>query len=229
MHAEGFHQLRIWFKKTGSAKYISHLDLNRCMTRAVRRAHIPLWYTEGFNPHPYLTFALPLSLGHESEAEPMDIRIEGEMENEEIKARLNKVMPEGIEITEVTEAGCDPKEICYADYEILLAFASADEAENFAGRAKTLLSDGELSAEKPGKQGRQKVMKKVTLKDYIFGFDIGNEAENVLLKVTLSAGNTTNLNPALLLESLNAAIKADIISKKICRKRLLKAGFEEFR
>ena len=229
MHAEGFHQLRIWFKKKGSAKYISHLDLNRCMTRAVRRAHIPLWYTEGFNPHPYLTFALPLSLGHESEAEPMDIRIEGEMENEEIKTRLNKVMPEGIEITEITEAGCDPKEICYADYEILLAFASADEAEAFAGRAKTLLSDGELSAEKPGKQGRQKVMKKVVLKDFISGFDISNEAEMVLLNVTLSAGNTTNLNPALLLESLNAAIKADIISKKICRKRLLKAGFEEFR
>jgi radical SAM-linked protein len=229
MHAEGFHQLRVWFKKTGSAKYISHLDLNRCMTRAVRRAHIPLWYTEGFNPHPYLTFALPLSLGHESEAEPMDIRIEGEMENEEIRARLEKVMPEGIEITEVTEAGCDPKEICYADYEILLVFANAGEAENFAGRAKELLSGGELSAEKPGKQGRQKVMKKVDLKEYIFSFDIGSEAEKVLLQVTLSAGNTTNLNPALLLESLNAIINSDIISKRIRRKRLLKADFEAFR
>ncbi|MEI6578929.1 MAG: TIGR03936 family radical SAM-associated protein, partial [Eubacteriales bacterium] len=168
MHAEGFHQLRIWFKKTGNAKYISHLDLNRCMLRAVRRAQIPLWYTEGFNPHPYITFALPMSLGHESEAEPMDIRIEGEMGNDEIKARLTSVMPEGIEITEVCEAQGEAKEICYAEYEIQLGFDNLSEAESFAVKAKELLSSGELKAEKLGKQGRQKVMKQVALKDYIF-------------------------------------------------------------
>ena len=48
--------VRIWFRKTGRVKYVSHLDIMRCMTRAVRRAQIPLWYTEGFNPHPYLNF-----------------------------------------------------------------------------------------------------------------------------------------------------------------------------
>ncbi|MBQ9964192.1 MAG: DUF2344 domain-containing protein, partial [Clostridia bacterium] len=59
--------MRITFSKTGSARYISHLDLNRTMTRAVRRAGLPIWYTEGFNRHPYLTFAAPLSLGYEGE------------------------------------------------------------------------------------------------------------------------------------------------------------------
>ena len=67
--------LRVFYEKTGRAKYISHLDINRCMQRALRRAEIPVWYTEGFNPHPYTTFALPLSLGYESLCETMDLRI----------------------------------------------------------------------------------------------------------------------------------------------------------
>ena len=53
---------RIRFTKTGEAKYISHLDLYRFMLRALKRAKLPVWHTEGFNPHVYVTFALPLSL-----------------------------------------------------------------------------------------------------------------------------------------------------------------------
>ena len=229
MHAEGFHQLRVWFRKTGNAKYISHLDLNRCMLRAVRRAHIPLWYTEGFNPHPYITFALPLSLGHESEAEPMDIRIEGEMENSEVKARLAGVMPLGIEITEVCDAQSDAKEISYAEYEIQLDFDNKGEAEQFTEKAKDLLAGGELKAEKSGKQGRQKVMKQVALKDFIFGYDVSSTDCKVLLNFTLSAGNTSNLNPVLILESLSSATGMAVKPDKIVRKRLLKADFEVFR
>lgn len=221
--------IRVWLKKTGNAKYISHLDLNRAMTRAVRRAHIPLWYTEGFNPHPYITFALPLSLGQESEAEPMDIRIEGDMENREIKERLASVMPDGIEITEVGEAQSDAKEICYAEYEIVLDFSGASEAERFALKATELVSNGELTAQKSGKQGSRKVLKQVALKDYISGFSAAGEDGKILLKVILSAGNTNNLNPALLLEALNSAIGTDIKSERITRKRLLKADFEAFR
>ena len=55
--------IRIFFEKVGVARYISHLDLMRNFERAMRRADIPFWYTEGFNPRPFLTFALPLSLG----------------------------------------------------------------------------------------------------------------------------------------------------------------------
>ena len=74
-------------------KYISHLDVMRCMSRAVRRARLPLWYTEGFNPHPYMMFALPLSLGFSSQCESMDIRIEGEMTDADIAGRMRDVMP----------------------------------------------------------------------------------------------------------------------------------------
>ena len=88
--------VRVFYQKTGRGKYISHLDMTRCMKRALRRAGIPVWYTEGFNPHVYMTFALPISLGFESLCETMDIRLTQPMSLEEIKERLNRVLPEGI-------------------------------------------------------------------------------------------------------------------------------------
>ncbi len=59
--------VRVFYSKKGRMKFISHLDMNRFMTRMILKSGLPVWYTEGFNPRPYLTFALPLSLGFESE------------------------------------------------------------------------------------------------------------------------------------------------------------------
>ena len=82
--------IRIVFRKTGYLRYISHLDLQRTMQRALTRAQIPLWYTEGFNPHPYLCFASPLPVGVNSVTEMFDIKPDAEnrMAVEEIKERL---------------------------------------------------------------------------------------------------------------------------------------------
>ena len=97
-------RLRAVFEKSGRAKYISHLDLNRCMLRVFRRSKLPVWYTEGFNPHPYYSFALALSLGFESSCEIMDFNItDDNMSFDEIRDRLNAVMPEGMRIISVAE------------------------------------------------------------------------------------------------------------------------------
>ena len=68
--------VRLFFKKDGPLRFVSHLDMNRVMTRILRLSKVPVWYTEGFNPHPYITFALPLSLGFSSEYEVMDFRLD---------------------------------------------------------------------------------------------------------------------------------------------------------
>ena len=94
--------VRIWFRKIGTAKYISHLDLNRCMARAMRRAAIPAWVTEGFNPHLFLTFALPLSLGQEGLDESMDIKLADDAEIDDIPAKLNATLPAGSRRRECT-------------------------------------------------------------------------------------------------------------------------------
>ena len=110
--------VRLWIKKEGRAKYISHLDMNRCFTRAVRRAGLALWYTEGFNPHPYLNFLTPLSLGQESDGEPLDIRMEDDLSNAEITRRMNAVLPEGLRVVRTEDAVFKAADIACAAYTI---------------------------------------------------------------------------------------------------------------
>ena len=112
--------VRLLFSKMGRAKYTSHLDINRMMTRAVRRAGIPLWYTEGFNRHPYLTFASPLSLGFESEGEIMEIRLVEDMPLEEVTARMNTALPEGFFVRETFEAVHKVRDLQWAGYRMEL-------------------------------------------------------------------------------------------------------------
>ena len=70
-HASGkefaMRNVRLFYKKLGNMKFVSHLDMSRFIIKVIRMSKIPVWYSEGFNPHPYITFALPLSLGFESD------------------------------------------------------------------------------------------------------------------------------------------------------------------
>ena len=96
-----FRTVRIFFSKTGRAKYISHLDTVMTVTRAVRRCGMPIWYTEGFNPRPYLDFPRALPLGAEGLNEPLDVRITDNTPYDKIKEMLSGVMPEGFAIVSV--------------------------------------------------------------------------------------------------------------------------------
>lgn len=213
--------VRINFSKSGRAIYISHLDLNRMMTRAVRRAQLPMWYTEGFNPHPYIAFALPLSLGQSSDCEFMDIRIEGDMTDEEIKNRLSAALPDGLEIISVGAPVCDAKEIQKAQYFVKVIFADEAQAKLFAEKADELVKGDELLAEKSGKKGHRKVMKQVNLIDYIYETKITTAENAVNIQCVLAAGNTNNLNPALLVETIENLMEIRHLQLYIMRKKLI--------
>ena len=92
-------KLRLRFSKTGRIKYISHLDLMRTMKRAFIRAGVKLRYKEGFNPHPYMAFALPLPVGCESMCEIMDFELEDGVAFENLPEQLSGALPEGIAIS----------------------------------------------------------------------------------------------------------------------------------
>ncbi len=216
--------VRIWFKKDGLAVYISHLDMNRCMTRAVRRANIPLWYTEGFNPHPYMTFLMPLPLGQAGLREPLDIRIEDDMSFKEIKERLNAVMPEGIEIVDVQKPEHKPNEIAAAEYEIDAVFETGGEAEGFAAGADSIILSGVLNAEKRSKRG----IKTVNLCDMIRSFDAKADGCKVRIKAVLAAGNSVNLNAELLMTALYAEFAANPEKTDIARTGLLREDLSIF-
>lgn len=95
---------RLLFEKRGRAIYISHLDLLRTFQRVFKRAGINLRHSEGFNPHPYLSFALPLSVGTESVCELLDFELTEEMDEMLLPAMLNRTMPEGIKALTVYES-----------------------------------------------------------------------------------------------------------------------------
>lgn len=216
--------VRIWFKKMGMSRYVSHLDLMRAMTRTVRRAKLPLWYTEGFNPHPYMTFALPLSLGMESLCESMDVRIEGDITNEGISELLKGAMPPGIELTDVTDPVHDPKVIALGEFDIL--FDADKNAERLAEVVKKMLSQDSLIVQKLGKKGRHKVLKDIDLIEHIKSFKVGIMGERVKLTVTLPAGSTTNVNPSLLADEIVKNYEGT--SYTLVRKQLMLQSGEKF-
>ncbi|MBE6834632.1 MAG: DUF2344 domain-containing protein [Ruminococcaceae bacterium] len=222
-------EIRLYFNKTDTAKYISHLDLMRTLSRALVRANIPLWYTEGFNPHPFLTFALPLSLGIESYCESFDIRIEGEYNPEEIKNSLNAVLPQGLEITGVSDSFMKCNDIAFAEYEAVFEFDEEGTGEAFFNEIQPLLESDELITTKKAKQRGRKIDVEVNLKEYIKSFEFKSENSNLKLYITLAAGNSKNLNPTVLFERLmrDSAVVPDLT--RITKKRLLTVDGKEFK
>ncbi len=221
--------VRLNFSKTGRAIYISHLDVNRMMTRAVRRAQLPMWYTEGFNPHPYIAFALPLSLGQSSDCEFMDIRIEGDMTDGEIKERLNAALPEGLKILSVGAPVHDAKLIEKAQYFVKIIFEGSESAKAFCDKTNELIRSEELIAEKVGKKGHRKIMKQVNLIEFIFDAKL-TSAENIVnLQCVLAAGNTNNLNPTLLVETIEKSADLKHTQIHIVRKKLITKNNEIFK
>ena len=217
--------VRVWFKKMGMSRYVSHLDLMRAMTRALRRAEVPLWYTEGYNPHPYITFALPLSLGMESLCESMDMRIEGESTNEDIFAMLKDNMPPGIEIIKVSDPLYDPKKIAFGEFDIF--FDCEKNSNETVDLINDMLSKDELIVQKLGKKGRYKVLKDINLIEFIKSYSVSSFGERVKLNVVLPAGSTTNVNPSLLADEIQK--RAAGISYSLIRKQLLTESMEQFR
>ena len=216
--------VRVWFKKMGMSRYVSHLDLMRAMTRALRRARVPLWYTEGYNPHPYITFALPLSLGMESLCESMDMRIEGDSTNEDIYNMLKGSMPPGIEIMKVSDPVYDPKKISFGEFDIF--FDCDGKTEPLLELIRNILSADELIVQKLGKKGRHKVLKDINLIEFVKEYKVSSYDDRVKLTVILPAGSTTNVNPSLLADEIQRQFGD--ISYTLIRKQLLTENMEKF-
>ena len=219
-------EVRLRFSKTGRLKYISHLDINRAMSRALKRAQIPLWYTEWFNPHPYMSFSLPLSLGVESLCESVDLRIIGDITNDEIKNRLNNVLPQDIKIVDVYDDFRDNSEIVYSDYVYKFEFKDNEAAFE---KIKNVLSSDEIIALKKGKQGRKRVMKETNIKSFIDKYSISIRNDVIVLNIRLLAGPKKNLNPSLLFDTIIRLIDMDFEWKSIARISLLDKDYKEFR
>lgn len=219
-------EVRLRFSKTGQAKYISHLDTNRVFSRAFARAKINLWYTQGFNPRPYMSFSLPLSLGVESYCENVDIRIIDDLTDEEIKARVNDALPLGIRIVDVYDDFMDCHDIVYSDYVYKFEFKDNELALE---KIKAVLESDAIMAQKKAKQGKRRVLKETDIKQFIVKYNISIRDDNIILNIRLLAGPDKNLNPTLLFDTIIRFIDMDYEWKSIGRINLLTKDFKEYK
>lgn len=219
-------EVRLRFSKTGQAKYISHLDTNRVFSRAFARAKINLWYTQGFNPRPYMSFSLPLSLGVESYCENVDIRIIDDLTDEEIKVRVNDALPLGIRIVDVYDDFMDCHDIAYSDYVYKFEFKDNELALE---KIKAVLESDAIMAQKKAKQGKRRVLKETDIKQFIVKYNISIRDDNIILNIRLLAGPDKNLNPTLLFDTIIRLIDMDYEWKSIGRINLLTKDFKEYK
>lgn len=212
---------RIEFSKTGNIRYISHLDLNRCMIRAVRRSGLPAWYTEGFHPHLYLMFPLALSLGAESECEVMDIRLTEEMPEEEILSRLNGVLPEGLYARSVRIPRNAAVEIGSAVYRVVL---QTEDTAALAQDWEKFLAQEQLLVEKRTKKG----MKEVDIRPMLECREVIQSAENLEIILKLPAGNEGNLNVSVVLDCFKKFAIQPFFEKRTVRIKIFCLDGKDF-
>ncbi len=193
--------IRARFAKYNECAYISHLDLQRVMSRALRQSGVPVWYSNGFNPHIYMTFALPLSLTHESVCDAVDFKSEETAQRDWIN-KINDCLPNGIKIISIYNAATKPKDISFAVYSI----RSRTGEKYFAEAVEQYNSLEKIKLIKKTKRSE----KVINIKEYISKLNI-NPVTNEL-EVKLPAGETT-ISPTILvdyLESLKDMNKGDL-------------------
>lgn len=144
---------RLLFEKTGNAIYISHLDLMRLFQRAFKRAGLALKHTQGYNPRPSVSIALPLSLGVESRCELLDFELDGEpVANEEIRSRLNQALVAGVKVLSVYNEGLKIKHLALLACNVDLEYDGGITDETVTA-IRELFSREEVTVEKKGKNG----------------------------------------------------------------------------
>lgn len=217
--------IRIWFNKKDSAKYISHLDLTRCLIRAFRRTDIPLWYTEGFNPHPHLVFGLPLPLGVEGMRETLDIRLNDDSyPNDKVLEQLNLATVPGIDFIEIAEPVLKPLAVVFGDYTV--SIPNVNNADEFIEKIKRALNGGDITIEKKTKKGE---FKQINVCEHISDVSFYVDDTTVMFNFRLPAGNDFTVNPVLFCKSLFSNIDSSDLLHRIVRNRLLTKDLEEFR
>lgn len=190
---------RLLFEKVGRARYISHLDLMRTFQRAFLRADIPIKHTEGFNPHPFISIALPLSLGFSSAWEILEFGLLEGTAHAEVPARLNAVLPEGVVVRECYAGERPLKELAVLEYELTLEFDGDKQAliDTWSGAMDRESWVIEKKSKK-AKSGVTTLDLAPLIKEYTFTH---TENKGLVLKCVLSAQNP-GLNPSVMVNAL---------------------------
>lgn len=209
-------KVRFCFEKTGTAAYISHLDLMKCLQRSFTRAGIPVRYSQGFNPHIEMSIVVPLSTGYESRGDLCDLDLICDELPADFADRLNCALPRGMRVLSAKQADRPVNQIAYCAYEI--RFPAGDEA------AMGELFASPVCMEKKSKRGSREV----DLLDYIKEIAFYREDETTVCRCVLAAGNDP-LNPMYLTKALkNAGLVPEDAAAHYIRTGILDENCQNF-
>ncbi|MDR0879542.1 MAG: TIGR03936 family radical SAM-associated protein [Clostridioides sp.] len=188
--------IRSKFKKEGEMIYISHLDLQRLLQRAFRRAEINLAYSEGFNPHPKMSYGNALALGTESQGEYVDIEIADDITADEFLTRIQKELPEGIEFMKSAEIDARTPSLSstidYGEYIFTIELKRPLTKEFVKSRVVEFLNRKEIIISKINKKGKKVEQ---DIRPLIRNFDIIDLNEDrIVFDTIIATGSKQNLN-----------------------------------
>jgi len=209
---------RFIYAKQGVAKYISHLDLMTVWRRAFNRADIKLTHSQGYNPHPYLSVALPLPVGTESTCEILDVKLETEPDVDIID-KLNVALPPGLQALQFTQNLRPLKDIIWTRVQLVVPFFTKKSINEV-----TCDFPDSLIVIKKSKSG----IKELDVVPHICHPEFSLKNENVTFTVTIRAVDPM-ISPTLLVQALQL-VYPDIewISADITRLAVLDENFENF-
>ena len=189
---------RLLFEKTGNAVWSSHLDLMRIFQRAFKRAGLPLTHTQGFNPRPSVSIAMPLSVGVESVCELLDFDLSGEtVPCDEITDRLNKALVSGVRVLETYNTGRKLRELAFLRALVTLEYDDGVPV-NAENTIVALFKNESVIVPKKGKNG----IVDQNIIPMIRRIAVTGEANAIILRALICCQNPT-LNPM----QLSAAIE----------------------
>ena len=192
---------RMLFEKTGTAIWMSHLDLMRLMQRAFRRAGVVLHHSQGFTPHAYVSMLLPLSVGTESVCEIMEYELDAEIAI--TPEDMNAVLPQGVRVLRVYESDRKAKYLTDLSVSLTMLYDQG-VPEGAAERIDALLNGASLTVEKRTKRGVGEADIRPMIKETSFAVESGR----IILTARISAQNPS-LNPALLTAAIERYLPQD--------------------
>ena len=191
---------RVKFTKGEKVKFIGHLDVLRVFQRAIRRAGLPVAYSNGFNPHQLLSFASPLTLGMKSVGEYAEVEMKQAVDPKEIVEKLNKTMPEDMEILKAVLLPQQTKNAMASVEGALYEVTFFDEVKK--EELKKILFDYEKQTSIVILKKTKRGLKETDIHPDIWKIELDETKEKAVLRLFLAAGSKQNLKPDLVAQSI---------------------------
>lgn len=203
------------FRKEHGISYVSHLDVQRTLQRAFRRAELPLSYSKGFNPHPKLSFATALATGYTSDGEWFEVVLEEPIATEEFMERVNAALPNGMKIVTAKQADATidtlSKGIVAAEYEVSVRFAEPVAEASVHQAVRELLQAKEIIVEKRTKGGTMpRDIRSDILEVNVLGVTEDTMQLSVLGRLTVHGGLRVETLVCALSDRLNVQATASV-------------------